>query len=160
MNMEYKEIEQLLERYWQCETSLEEEAQLRDFFSQKEVPAHLRPYKELFVFQQIQHDVKLGKDFDARVLSEIEISEVKAKRITLVKRFMPLFKAVAVIAVILTLGNVVQQSFSGNDNGMLAADTIGKQVNTPSVAISTDAKADQVLTDSLAKVKRTEVSRK
>ena len=160
MNMEYKEIEQLLERYWQCETSLKEEAQLRDFFSQKEVPAHLRSYKELFVFQQIQHDVKLGKDFDARVLSEIGISEVQAKRVTLVKRFIPLLKAIAVIAVILTLGNVVQQSFSGNDNGMLAVDTIGKQVNTPSVAISTDSKADQVLTDSLAKVKRTEVSRK
>ena len=158
--MEYKEIEQLLERYWQCETSLKEEAQLRDFFSQKEVPAHLRSYKELFVFQQIQHDVKLGKDFDARVLSEIGISEVQAKRVTLVKRFIPLLKAIAVIAVILTLGNVVQQSFSGNDNGMLAVDTIGKQVNTPSVAISTDSKADQVLTDSLAKVKRTEVSRK
>lgn len=158
--MEYKEIEQLLERYWQCETSLKEEAQLRDFFSQKEVPAHLRSYKELFVFQQIQHSVKLGKDFDARVLSGIGISEVQAKRVTLVKRFIPLLKAVAVIAVILTLGNVVQQSFSGNDNGMLTADTIGRQVNTPSVAISTDSKADQVLTDSLAKVKRTEVSRK
>ena len=27
--MDFKYIEQLLERYWQCETSLEEEAQLR-----------------------------------------------------------------------------------------------------------------------------------
>ena len=33
MNMDYKYIEQLLERYWQCETSVEEESELRAFFS-------------------------------------------------------------------------------------------------------------------------------
>ena len=30
--MDYKYIEQLLERYWNCETSLEEEQILRSFF--------------------------------------------------------------------------------------------------------------------------------
>ena len=33
-NMDYKYIEQLLERYWKCETTLEEEEILRMFFSQ------------------------------------------------------------------------------------------------------------------------------
>ena len=37
--MDYKYINQLLERYWNCETSLEEEGILRAFFSQKDVPA-------------------------------------------------------------------------------------------------------------------------
>jgi len=37
--MDYKYIEQLLERYWRCETSLQEEEILRLFFSQEEVPA-------------------------------------------------------------------------------------------------------------------------
>ena len=36
-NMDYKDIEQLLERYWQCETSVEEESVLRDFFSKEDV---------------------------------------------------------------------------------------------------------------------------
>lgn len=36
--MDYKYINQLLERYWRCETSLEEEDILRSFFSQKDVP--------------------------------------------------------------------------------------------------------------------------
>ena len=31
--MDYKYIEQLLERYWQCETTLQEENILRAFFS-------------------------------------------------------------------------------------------------------------------------------
>ena len=36
--MDYKYIEQLLENYWNCETSTEEEQILRSFFSQKDVP--------------------------------------------------------------------------------------------------------------------------
>ena len=70
--MDCKYIEQLLERYWQCETSLEEEAQLRAFFNGSDVPEHLLRYKDLFVYQQLQQEVGLGADFDARVLAEVE----------------------------------------------------------------------------------------
>ena len=52
--MDYKYIEQLLERYWQCETTLEEEGILRTFFGQKDIPAELRPYQALFAPQQVQ----------------------------------------------------------------------------------------------------------
>ena len=55
--MDCKYIEQLLERYWQCETSLEEEAQLRAFFNGSDVPEHLLRYKDLFVYQQLQQEV-------------------------------------------------------------------------------------------------------
>ena len=54
--MDSKYIEQLLERYWQCETSLEEEAQLRTFFMEGDVPGHLLRYKDLFVYQQLQQE--------------------------------------------------------------------------------------------------------
>ena len=111
--MDYKDIEQLLERYWQCETSVEEESVLRDFFSREDVPAHLLRYKNLFVYQQVQQEVGLGEDFDARILAQVETPVVKAKRLTLTGRFIPLFKAAAVIAIILSLGNVAQHSFSG-----------------------------------------------
>ena len=155
--MDYKNIEQLLERYWQCETSLEEESQLRDFFSKGEVPAHLLRYKNLFVYQQVQQEEGLGEDFDARILSQVETPVVKAKRLTLVSRFVPLFKAAAVVAIILSLGNVSQPSFSGDDGRVLATDTIGKQVTAPSVEFSNDAKADQALADSLAKINKVKV---
>ena len=39
--MDYKYINQLLDRYWKAETSLEEEEILRAFFSQDELPAEL-----------------------------------------------------------------------------------------------------------------------
>lgn len=60
--MDSKYIEQLLERYWQCETSLEEEAQLRTFFMEGDVPGHLLRYKDLFVYQQLQQEEHLGAD--------------------------------------------------------------------------------------------------
>ncbi len=70
--MDCKYIEQLLERYWQCETSLEEEAQLRAFFNGSDVPEHLLRYKDLFVYQQLQQKV-VGSRFRRRVLAELEL---------------------------------------------------------------------------------------
>ena len=116
--MDCKYIEQLLERYWQCETSLEEEAQLRAFFNGSDVPV------------------------------------VKAKRLTLTARFVPLFKAAAVVAVVLSLGNVMQHSFYSDIKEVAAADTIGKQITTPSVALSGDVTIthEQQILDSLQRI--------
>ena len=105
--MDYKYIEQLLERYWQCETTLQEEAILRTFFSQDDVPAELEQYKALFAAQQ--HEEVLGDDFDARILAMVgQEAEPKAKVVTLTSRLMPLFRAAAVVAIILTIGNAAQ----------------------------------------------------
>lgn len=152
--MDFKDIEQLLTRYWQCETSLEEEARLRAFFSGDDVPEHLLRYKDLFVYQQLQQEVHLGEDFDARVLAEVEVPVVKAKRMTLVARFMPLFKAAAVVAVVLSLGNVMQHSFFSDVKEVTATDTIGKQISAPSVALSGEVAAthEKQLIDSLKRV--------
>jgi hypothetical protein len=116
--MDYKYIDQLLERYWQCETSREEEEILRTFFSQKEVPAYLIPYKDLFCYEQSeQGKAVLGEDFDAKILAMIdEPIPVKARQITMTHRLMPLFKAAAVVAIILTLGNAAQRSFTNGDD--------------------------------------------
>ena len=102
--MDYKYIEQLLERYWQGETTLQEEAILRNFFSQPDIPEHLRTYQPLF---DLEKEEPLGDDFDERILGMIE-EEPKAKIVTLTSRLMPLFKAAAIVAIILTLGNAAQ----------------------------------------------------
>lgn len=154
--MDFKYIEQLLERYWQCETSLEEEAELRAFFNGSNVPRHLLRYKDLFVYQQLRQEEHLGEDFDARVLAQIEVPVVKAKRLTLAARLMPLFKAAAVVAVVLSLGNVMQHSFFADVKEVAAADTIGKQISAPSVALSVEKAAtrEKQLLDSLRRVEK------
>ena len=59
-----KHIEDLLQRYWLGETSLEEEAQLRAFFADGEVPERLRRSKEWFTYveglQQEQAAAQMG----------------------------------------------------------------------------------------------------
>jgi hypothetical protein len=114
--MDYKYIEQLLERYWEGESTLQEEAILRAFFNQEDVPACLMKYKSLFDCG-LQEET-LGDDFDARILSSIGQEEPKkAKIITIASRLKPLFKAVAIVAIILTIGNAAQAPWNyGWDN--------------------------------------------
>ena len=111
--MDYKYINQLLERYWKCETSLEEEGILRAFFSQDNIPAELKRYQPLFLYEAKEPagDV-LGKEFDEKILSMVREDEpVKAKVITMAQRLKPLFKAAAVVTIVLTLGNAMQVPF-------------------------------------------------
>ena len=49
--MDYKYIQQLLDRYWQGDTSIEEENILRQFFIQPNVPDELLQYRALFVYE-------------------------------------------------------------------------------------------------------------
>ena len=80
--MDYKYIEQLLERYFAAETSLEEESILRTFFHQEEIPAHLYQWRALFIADD---DEVLGDDFDARILemTSEESQPVKAHEVKL-----------------------------------------------------------------------------
>lgn len=111
--MDYRYIEQLLDRYFAAETSLEEESILQSFFSQKEIPSGMEKYRDLFVFRQEEQQTVLGEDFDNRILKMVEGQPqtiVKARQISLNQRLMPLFKAAAVVAVFLSLGQAAQFS--------------------------------------------------
>lgn len=122
--MDYKYIEQLLDRYFQCETSLEEESILRTFFAQHDVPAHLLAYKDMFLAMKADEE-HLSADFDERILSIISdeadkeekaIPVVKAKTIRLSYQLRPFFKAAAVVAIILSFSLAVQQAmYSSQD---------------------------------------------
>ena len=54
MRMDSKHIEELLNKYWQAETSLEEEQLLRQYFSSDDVPEHLRETALLFRYYEDQ----------------------------------------------------------------------------------------------------------
>lgn len=138
--MDYKYIEQLLERYWNCETSVEEEQILRIFFQQKELPAHLRRYRSLFTYQEAAGEMKLGEDFDKRVLAEIERPVVKARGLTLYTRFMPLFKAAAMMILLFTLGGVVKHAGEGDASGIVYVhDQFENRQADPQVAYEADS---------------------
>lgn len=127
--MDYKYIEQLLERYWACETSLQEEQILRTFFQQQEVPAHLMPYKAIFDVQQEQAEATLGEEFDAKIMELISEQGDALSNDGVVKALpfggagrgaawrhslRPLYQAAGLVALILTIGIAAQRSFDEN----------------------------------------------
>lgn len=141
--MDYKYIEQLLERYWQGETTLEEEEILRTFFCQKEVPASLLPYQSLFVYEheEPKEDV-LGDDFDERILARVEAEQPKARTVTLTQRLKPLFRAAAIVAIFLTLGNAIQMPFTNEPTNIGEAILNPHEPTAVSVALGDSAVTD------------------
>lgn len=147
--MDYKYINQLLERYWRCETTLEEEEILRTFFSQAELPAELKLYQQLFAYEQNEKKAEeLGEDFDQKVMTIIGREEAEhphhARVVSITERLKPLFKAAAIVAIFLTLGNALQVPFSnGNVEYVGSVETI-KTMQGESVAMSDSAKIDSM----------------
>ena len=148
--MDYKYIEQLLERYWSGETSLEEENILRAFFSQKDIPASLLPYRDIFVYQAVSKSEEvLDSELDDKILALIDGPEVvKARTITLRQRLAPMFKAAAVVAIMLTLGNAIQVPFNEEQ---AQPEVNMAEYARPQKGLSV-AKVDSAKTDTLPKI--------
>ncbi len=118
--MDYKYIEQLLERYWDCTATTEEEHILRTFFRQEEVPGHLAKYKSLFEYEDLQAEEGLDEAFDERMLHLVEQTAPATSTTTrrpLYVRMRPLYNAVACIAIALTLGLGVDYFLTDNEKG-------------------------------------------
>ena len=141
--MDYKYIEQLLDRYFSAETTVQEEQILKSFFAQgaQDMPQELQQYAALFA--ALNDDEELGDDFDERVISMLETpvvqlqpKQVKARTIRITERLRPLFGAAAMVAIILTVGNAINQSMR-NDTTWMDMDeyaTIKDNSKEPSVA--------------------------
>ena len=142
--MDYKYIEQLLERYWDCETTLEEEQILKTFFRQDDVPSNLIQYKSLFVYQEEEKNRSLNEEFDKKILSLIEKPVVKAQRLTIYKRFAPLFKAAAMIVVVSTIGMVMKSSLDKDGNLIYVYDQYQGSNNDPQVAYDSKLPIDSI----------------
>ena len=66
--MELAKIEQQLEAYFEGQTSLEQEQQLREFFLQEELPPHLQVYKPMFAGFQLAEQEEA--DFEIQLPKE------------------------------------------------------------------------------------------
>lgn len=59
--MELNNVEKLLEKYFEGETSLNEEDALRQYFTTQKVPVHLEPYQDLFGYFTVKKSEALSK---------------------------------------------------------------------------------------------------
>lgn len=155
--MDYKYIEQLLERYWNCETTLEEEKILRSFFAQRDVPVRLLPYREIFVEQLAQAEEHLDADFDKRILAMTEEKKqgglkVEAKRITRTYTLRPFFQAAASVAVVLCIGMAVQQASLHNESNTEVVNSTSQQVSPVATPGTAYGKMESVSTGQFEKL--------
>ena len=126
--MNYQYIEQLIERYFECQTTLHEEQILRTFFAGEDVPGHLMQYAELFQYEANAKAETLGNDFDRKMLALIQEKPQSAapqnrKPTPVMGRgaFTPFFRAAAVVAIALTVGRATDhalgdQAAEGDEN--------------------------------------------
>ena len=142
--MDYKYIEQLMERYWNAETTLEEERVLRAFFSQQDIPAGMEQWRSLFADEASSQT--LDDDFDARMMEMIGQDDhhtntyhlsptayqpsPTARRVSLKERLMPLFRAAAVVAIIITVGGALQAPWDNSWNSPADYATLQQSVDT------------------------------
>lgn len=104
--MDSKQIEQLLEKYWNCETSLEEEQQLRAHF-RGEVPESLSEIADLFRYFDVQQKQQVEhSDFDALVKSQIKQHRPEGK---IIKMFYNYGRIAAGLVVVVAATYFVRQ---------------------------------------------------
>lgn len=97
-------IDTLLERYWNCETTLSEEQELRDFFSQNNLPAAWQPYAPLFAYTRGEQSVSLSEGFDERLKKAMEKEKAGNKEYITIRIFAPLLRVAASLLLIVGLG--------------------------------------------------------
>ncbi|MCU0384178.1 MAG: hypothetical protein MUF68_08950 [Cyclobacteriaceae bacterium] len=78
--MDSDKIKALLERYWNCETTLEEEQWLRDFFNGNDIPQNLQHEAQLFRYLKQQQTVNLHDlSFEHSLKQKIQPKESKLR---------------------------------------------------------------------------------
>jgi len=80
-----REIGQLLEKYWNCETSLEDEQLLRNYFNGPDVAEQMKDAAELFRFFEAERKRSLEEEFDSSVMRVVKKTERKAKVVSMVR---------------------------------------------------------------------------
>ena len=139
--MDYKFVEQLLEKYFAAETSREEERVLRDCMTLSELPEHLARYSDLFLYEDALANEHLDEDFDKRVIAAAGIQQhekltVHARRTSVIRSLRPLWQAAAVVAIVALIGIGAGRSFSQIDDD--AAQTGGSVVAEQQHSIAPD----------------------
>ncbi|HEY3405961.1 MAG TPA: hypothetical protein VGK59_21395 [Ohtaekwangia sp.] len=97
--MDSKRIDELLNKYWNAETSLEEEQQLREYFTGSNIPEHLKETASLFRYFESNKKKSLNDiAFDGNMISHVNAPK-RSKMARLVYNTMRIAAGVAVLMV-------------------------------------------------------------
>jgi hypothetical protein len=118
MRMDSKRLEDLMARYWECETSLEEEQELHQYFATEPVPEQWKEAATLFRYFEKQRKLGVAANFDESV-----VSRIKAPRGKMTSLVQISLRIAAGVAVVLAAVFFVRQEIRKNDNELVFEDT-------------------------------------
>jgi hypothetical protein len=113
MRMDSKQLEDLLQKYWNCETSLEEEQQLREYFRTEEIPERLKDTASLFSYFEAQKQKSVDTNFEGRVVTQLK--DQPKKRGKMVQLLNSSMRIAAGVAVLLAAVYFVREEIRKND---------------------------------------------
>jgi hypothetical protein len=112
--MDSEKCKELLEKYWTCETSLEEEVQLREYFRRDDLPESSHETATLFRYFDEQKTRKVEPHFDHTVLQQIKkTSPATTGRVRSI--FYSAMRIAAGVAVVLAAIYFVRQEIRKDD---------------------------------------------
>lgn len=117
--MDYNRIEELLNRYWECETTLEEERELKAFFQSEDIPAQWKKEAALFnYFKEERSEGRLGEFFDHRILEqvhEMDGAQSVEKKGKIRRMWQDIVRVAAVVLVLVTAVVVTRDNYNNLD---------------------------------------------
>lgn len=100
MLMDSNRLNELLSKYWNCETSLEEEQQLREYFKGGNIPEEWKDTAALFRYFEENKKKSLNDiSFDRAVMEKIHAPSKKGKAVRMFYNSMRIAAGVAVVMV-------------------------------------------------------------
>ncbi len=79
--MDYNNIKQILEKYWEGETSLQEENLLQEYFNSDDVVEELKDVQPMFQYFKVEQTTRIeNPKFDEQLLAQLEERVIKPMR--------------------------------------------------------------------------------
>ena len=128
-NKQIEMIAVLLEKYWEGETSVEEEANLKQYFNGGAVAEQFREFTPLFAYYEAAKDTTLSKEFDEKILEQLS----GAKVISIEKRswFVSGLRIAASVLLLITAGYFFNKDQQTSNKSMAEKG----EINDPKVAL-------------------------
>lgn len=138
----------LIEKYFEGETSLEEEARLRAYFNGEEVSEDLKVYQPLFEHFATEQSQELSADFDQKLFQKLENQGGKIVQLRVWPKYL---LRVAAVAAVLLVALVFVSKPTSSAQQTAAIDWSKYEVKDEKVAYEETVKALKLLSSKLNK---------
>ena len=105
INQTFEDIKVLLDKYWECQTNIEEENILHQFFtSENNIPEDLLKYKSIFDYKEQEKSQKVSDNFLVSLNNKLENVKKEEKKYITVRIFLPAIRVAASLLLIFGIG--------------------------------------------------------